>query len=76
MASKAGVYDPTRGAFTSGTGAYTPLTNNRPSSVKYTMRKKPYPKEREHTPGSGNYNLRVPSYRFGHEKKVIWTSFI
>ena len=75
MASKAGAYDPTHGAFTPGPGAYTPLTNNRPSSVKYTMRQKPYPKEREHTPGPGNYNLRVPSqlvvpsYRFGHEKK-------
>ena len=76
MASKAGVYDPVRGAFTPGPGAYTPLTNNRPSSSKYTMRSKPYPKERERTPGPGNYNLRVPSqlvvpsYRFGHEKKA------
>ena len=75
MASKAGAYDPVKGAFTPGPGAYTPLTNNRPSSCKYTMRQKPYPKERELTPGPGNYNLRVPahlvvpSYRFGHEKK-------
>ena len=86
MASKAGAYDPTHGSFTPGPGAYTPLTSNRPSSVKYTMRKKPYPKEREHTPGPGNYNLRVPSqlivpsYRFGHEKKgdmvFVYTRFV
>ena len=41
------------------------------------MRSKSYPKGKELTPGSGNYNLRqasqlvLPSYRFGHEKKVI-----
>ena len=75
IASKAGAYDPTRFAFTPGPGQYQPLTSNRPTSAKYTMRSKPYPKEKEKTPGPGNYNLRhashlvVPSYRFGHEKK-------
>ncbi len=60
MASKAGAYGPTRGSFTQGRGDYTPLTNNRLASMKYIMRKKPCPKERELTTGPGNYNLRVP----------------
>ena len=47
MASKTGSYDPTRGAFTPGPGQYQPLTNNRKNSAKYTMRSKPYPKEKE-----------------------------
>jgi hypothetical protein len=74
MASKAGAYDPTKWAFTPGPGQYQPSTSNRPTSAKYTMRSKPYPKEKELTPGPGNYNLRpkdikVPSYIFGHQKK-------
>ena len=47
MASKTGSYDPKRGAFTPGPGQYQPLTNNRKNSAKYTMRSKPYPKEKE-----------------------------
>ena len=75
MASKAGAFDPAKTSFTPGPGQYQPTTKNRPSSVQYTMRAKPYPKERDITPGPGNYNLRndkelmVPSYRFGNDKK-------
>ena len=75
MSSKAGAFDPSKTSFTPGPGQYYPSTNNRPSSVKYTMRAKPYPKQRDITPGPGNYNLRndkylnVPSYKFGNDKK-------
>ena len=46
MTSKTGAYDRTHRSFTPGPGTYTPSTNNRASSAKYSMREKPYPKER------------------------------
>lgn len=75
MSTKAGIYDPTKHAYTPGPGQYQPSSLNRPNSAKYTMRSKPYFKSKEPTPGPGNYNLRnerqlkVPSYIFGNEKK-------
>ena len=54
MATKAGAFDPTKTSFAPGPGQYNSNTNNRPSSAKYTMRAKPYPKNREVTPGPGN----------------------
>lgn len=75
MATKAGAFDPTKTSFSPGPGQYQPGNSNRPTSVKYTMRAKPYSKARDITPGPGNYNLRnekqlmVPSYKFGNDKK-------
>ena len=75
MATKAGIIAPNRTSYVPGPGQYNINSKNRPSSAKYTMRSKPYPKNKDVTPGPGNYNLRkekinVPSYRFGHEKKM------
>ena len=75
MATKAGIINPTKSSYVPGPGQYEINTKNRLSSAKYTMRAKSYVKKRNDTPGPGNYNLRkekinVPSYRFGHEKKM------
>ena len=75
MATKAGAIDPTKSSYVPGPGQYNINLKNRASSAKYTMRAKPYPKNKIVTPGPGNYNLRsekiiVPSYKFGHEKKM------
>jgi hypothetical protein len=75
IATKSGAFDPTKNSFAPGPGQYNATTKNRPSSAKYTMRAKPYPKNTDITPGPGNYNLRTekqlqaPSYIFGKDKK-------
>ena len=58
IATKAGGFDPTKTSFAPGPGQYNATTKNRPSSAKYTMRAKTYTKNKEVTPGPGNYNLR------------------
>ena len=75
MATKSGAINPSRSSYVPGPGQYNINLKNRTSSAKYTMRPKTYEKSRDVTPGPGNYNLRtekinVPSYKFGHEKKM------
>ena len=75
IATKSGAFDPTKNSFAPGPGQYDATTKNRPSSARYTMRAKPNEKNKEITPGPGNYNIRMekdlnaPSYKFGHDKK-------
>ena len=46
MATKSGGFDPTKASFAPGPGQYNSNANNRPSSAKYIMRAKPYPKNK------------------------------
>jgi len=73
MASKAGAIDPAKFNVAPGPGQYQPQYKS--GVPKYTMRSRPNTAKVDYTPGPGNYNIRkdenmkVPSYKFGTEKK-------